>query len=87
MDAESWIIQLFDVTDERSQAAIAALLRSKGVVVDTSGEDPYLRLTARCKDQKQAEMAFAQVMSIDPSAFLLWQSGLGAEPNLSRAAA
>ena len=86
MNAESGIIQLFDVTDERSQADISGVLRSMGVVVDTSGEDPYLRLTARCKDQKQAQMAFAQVMSIDPSAFLLWQSGLGSEPTLSRAA-
>ena len=86
MNAESGIIQLFDVTDERSQADIAGVLRSMGVVVDTTGEDPYLRLTARCKDQKQAQMAFAQVMSIDPSAFLLWQSGLGSEPTLSRAA-
>lgn len=86
MSEESWIIQLFDVTDERCQTDIVGALRGMGVVADASGEDPYLRISARCRDQAQAQLTFAQVMSIDPSAFLLWQSGLGSEPNLSRAA-
>ena len=74
---ESTFVQIFDVTDAKSQSDIAGVLRSMGISVETPSDEVSFLVIAQSADRKEARAVFAQVMSIDFGAYLVRETGPG----------
>jgi hypothetical protein len=70
----SWIVQIYQVADDHTQAFISGVLSGHSIIVTPVDSDFDHYVVVDCKDDDQAFWVFELVMSIDVDAVLLHAS-------------